>query len=197
MEMYKTPKQELRNQYLQYRNALTKEERRTKSNQILETLSTWECFEQAESILVYCSYRSEVVTTPWIDTLLVEGKKRVFVPKVDGMDIRFFQITSLKQLKDGYQRILEPVGDTREFTQDTEKTEKALLILPGTVFDRTGNRLGYGKGFYDRFVARYPDMKTVALAFSCQMTEEIPAEPHDIKVQTIITEKKKYDFTQW
>lgn len=194
MEMDKTSKHELRNQYLQYRNALTKEERRTKSNKILETLSSWECFEQAESILTYCNYRSEVVTTPWIDTLLAEGKKKVYVPKVDGMDIRFFQVTSMEQLKDGYQGILEPVGDTGEFTMDTGKTEKALLILPGTVFDRNGNRLGYGKGFYDRFVAKYPDMKTVALAFSCQMTEEIPAEPHDIKVQSIITEKKRYDF---
>lgn len=191
MEMDKTSKQELRNRYLQYRNALTKEDRRTKSNQILEMLSSWECFEQAESILVYCSYRSEVVTTPWIDTLIAEGKKKVYAPKVDGMDIRFFQVTSMEQLKDGYQGILEPVGDTGEFTTDTEK---ALLILPGTVFDRNGNRLGYGKGFYDRFVAKYPDMKTVALAFSCQMTEKIPAEPHDIKVQSIITEKKKYDF---
>ena len=194
MEMDTTSKQELRNRYLQYRNALTKEERRTKSNQILETLSAWECFEQAESILVYCSYRSEVVTTPWIDILLAEGKKKVYAPKVDGMDIRFFRVTSMEQLKAGYQGIPEPVGDTGEFTTDTEKTEKALLILPGTVFDRNGNRLGYGKGFYDRFVAKHPDMKTVALAFSCQMTEEIPAEPHDIKVQGIITEKKRYDF---
>ncbi len=194
MEMDKTSKQELRNRYLQYRNALTKEDRRTKSNQILETLSSWEYFEQAESILVYCSYRSEVVTTSWIDNLLAEGKKKVYAPKVDGMDIRFFRVTSMEQLKDGYQGIPEPVGDTGEFTTDTEKTEKALLILPGTVFDRNGNRLGYGKGFYDRFVAKHPDMKTVALAFSCQMTEEIPAEPHDIKVQSIITEKRKYDF---
>lgn len=184
-------KQSMRNKYLDYRNSLTAEERREKSRQIIRRLKEEQVFKEAGRILVYMDYRSEVITTGLVEELLETGEKMIYAPKVEGMDIKFYRITSLADLKEGYQKIREPEGSKEtQFTEDPAKQMKNLVLVPGAVFDREGGRMGYGKGFYDRFLAANPEIFTAALAFECQIAKKVPGEAHDQKVDLIITEKE-------
>lgn len=190
MEKTLVSKQEIRSKHLAMRDNLSYSERASKSGQILELLKQEEGFQRAQIILAYMDYRSEVMTTELVKELLTDTSKRVFVPKVEGMDIRFYEITSLEELTQGYQGIREPVQDSRKlFTQHTAAQGNCFLIMPGAVFDRNKERLGYGKGFYDRFVQCFPDMPRAGLAFACQITAQIPVESHDKKADFVVTEK--------
>lgn len=182
-------KQELRNRYLGYRNSLSAEERKKKSEKICELLKHQDVFQSARTVLVYMDYRSEVMTTGLVKELLDAGEKRIFAPKVCGMDIRFYEIRSMGDLAAGYQGIREPKEDAEKlFSQQTVKETNCLVLTPGAVFDRERGRMGYGKGFYDRFLAAYPDIYSVALAFDCQMAKKVPVEAHDKRPDMIITE---------
>lgn len=190
MEKITISKQEIRSKHLALRDELSNNDRTSKSNQILELLKKEEAFLKARIVLPYMDYRSEVMTTELVKELLADVSKRVFVPKVEGMDIQFYEITSLLELTAGYQGIREPAKDSRKlFSQQTLKEGNCLLIMPGAVFDRNRERLGYGKGFYDRFVQRFPEIPRAGLAFSCQIAAKIPVENHDKKADFVVTEK--------
>ncbi|MDE5909272.1 MAG: 5-formyltetrahydrofolate cyclo-ligase [Lachnospiraceae bacterium] len=183
-------KQELRSRYLNYRNQLSMRERREKSARIWEFLKAEKIYQNAENLLVYMDYRSEVMTCGVVEELLKEHKKRIFAPKVEGMDIRFYEVTGMEDFADGYQGIREPEGDeNRLFTEQMAKTQKCLLLVPGSVFDRERGRMGYGKGFYDRYLDAFPDLKSAALAFECQIAKKVPIEAHDRKPDMIVTDK--------
>lgn len=183
-------KQELRSRYLNYRNQLSLGERREKSARIWELLKEEAVYQNAEVLLVYMDYRSEVMTCGFVEELLKEYRKWIYAPKVEGMDIRFYEVAGMEDFKDGYQGILEPGKDeSRLFTEQTAKTKECLLLVPGAVFDRQRGRMGYGKGFYDRYLEAFPDLKSAALAFECQIAKRVPVEAHDKKPDMIITEK--------
>ena len=182
-------KQALRNRYLGYRNSLSAGERKKKSERIWELLKQQEVFQSAQAVLVYMDYRSEVMTTGMVEELLAAGEKKVFAPRVCGMDIRFYEIGSMEDLIVGYQGIREPREDSQKlFSQKEEGEAKCLVLTPGAVFDRERGRMGYGKGFYDRFLAAFPGISSVALAFDCQIAKKIPVEAHDKRPDMIITE---------
>ena len=145
-------KQELRNRYLQRRNDLSVQQRKEKSIQVLQNLQT---------------LPSEVETIPFVEELLQKREKRIFVPKVCGMDIRFYEITSMEDVKSGYQGILEPKEGMEEFSAQKPDAKNCLIVLPGSVFDRKCNRMGYGKGFYDRFMKLNPQIYGAGLSFDC------------------------------
>ena len=182
-------KQELRSKYLAYRDALSLKERKEKSERIMELLRGDASYRRAQAILVYMDYRSEVETSALVEELLYSGEKRIFAPKVEGMNIRFYEIISMEDLKEGYQGIREPEADRqRLFTQEMSQELKTLILVPGAVFDRQRGRMGYGKGFYDRYLAAFPALNSVALAFECQIAKKVPEETHDKKTDMIITE---------
>ena len=182
-------KQELRSKYLAYRDALSLKERKEKSERIWELLRGDASYRRAQAILVYMDYRSEVETSALVEELLYSGEKRIFAPKVEGMNIRFYEIISMEDLKEGYQGIREPEADRqRLFTQEMSQELKTLILVPGAVFDRQRGRMGYGKGFYDRYLAAFPALNSVALAFECQIAKKVPEETHDKKTDMIITE---------
>ncbi|MEY8265790.1 5-formyltetrahydrofolate cyclo-ligase [Lachnospiraceae bacterium 64-25] len=184
-------KQELRSRYLNYRNQLSMSERKEKSIRIWKLLEAEPVFQKAELILVYMDYRSEVMTRGRVKELLEEHKKRVFAPKVEGMDIRFYEVMEMGDFVDGYQGIMEPAGDeSRLFTEQMAKTQKCLLLVPGAVFDRQRGRMGYGKGFYDRYLAAFPALQSAALAFECQIAKKVPVEAHDKRPDMIVTDKE-------
>lgn len=185
-------KQKLRERYLVRRNELSPTERKEKSAEITERLCGLPVFRQAKEVLVYVDYRSEVQTKPLIGQLLASGSKRVFVPKVEGMDIRFYEITSMEQLESGYQGILEPKDGDVSFEAGEHEKEKCLMLLPGSVFDRSCNRMGYGKGFYDRYMARFPRLYGIGLCFECQLAPSVPCEVHDYRPELLVTEKEIY-----
>ena len=103
-------KQELRGRYLNYRNQLSISERREKSAEIWRLLKEEAIYQNAGIILVYMDYRSEVMTTGLVEELFEKKEKRVFAPKVEGMDIRFYEVHGMEDFVDGYQGIREPEG---------------------------------------------------------------------------------------
>lgn len=185
-------KQSIRNKYLSYRNNMTKWERLSKSMKIWENLKTVESFQKADIILVYMDYRSEVITTGLVEELLLsENGKRIFAPAVEGLDINFYEIQSFNELCAGYQGIREPAcTPEKRFTEETAEENKCFLLMPGSVFDRQMGRLGYGKGFYDRFLHRIPHVTKAGLAFECQIARQVPVEENDVRTNLIVTENE-------
>lgn len=184
-------KKQIRIRSLKARDALTEEERVQKSRKICERLLQSSFFEEAQDILLYASYGSEVQTQQIFDKAVFEGKQ-VFYPRVmDGETMRFFQVRDLSALQEGYRGIREPRADGAAYTQPGRGTcRRALLIMPGAAFDRERNRIGYGKGFYDRFLAAgFAGMK-IALAFDVQILQEklIPAQETDVRPDLILSE---------
>lgn len=182
-------KMEIRSRYLNYRNSLSLNERKEKSNAIWELLKREEVFQRAQNVLVYMDYRSEVMTTGLVEELLENPNKKVFVPKVEGMDIHFYEIHTMDELKEGYQGIREPdANSVKRFNVHMAEEGLSLILVPGAVFDRAMGRMGYGKGFYDRYLASMPGLFKAALSFSCQITNHVPSAAHDIRMDMIITE---------
>lgn len=199
-KLFKT-KQDLRNKYLAYRNELSLKERKEKSDRIRERLLNETACRQAQVILVYMDYRSEVITTELAEELFAKGEKQVFAPKVEGMDIVFYEVSSMEDFTEGYQGIREPYGDKgKRFGIEKLKGKNILVLVPGAVFDRERGRIGYGKGFYDRFLKRLDTacekvsagQETVifsaALSFDCQIAKKVLMEAHDRRVDMIVTE---------
>ena len=182
-------KQGIRSRYLGLRNNLSAGERKQKSQEIWEHVKGDPKYQAAREVLVYMDYRSEVMTTGLVEELLADTSKKVFAPKVEGMHIRFYEIKSLDELKKGYQGIREPEENPeKRFTPDMAARLEAVGLVPGAAFDRQRGRIGYGKGFYDRFFSDYGEVYGIALSFSCQIAKEIPMEPHDRRPDIIVTE---------
>ncbi len=149
---------------------------------ITEKLLSIPEIKRGEYILLYYPHRKEVDTLPIIKKLLKEGKK-VLLPKVKGKEIIPILIKNLSHLKEGYAGIKEPEGEEVPL----EKID--VIIVPGVAFDKKGHRLGYGKGFYDRFLKKVKGLK-IGLAYDFQILEELPAEEHDVPLDLIITPTK-------
>ncbi|MBO4900063.1 MAG: 5-formyltetrahydrofolate cyclo-ligase [Lachnospiraceae bacterium] len=146
------------------------------------------------TVLTYVSFRSEVSTYGIIDRFLKAGVK-VAVPRVEGEEIRFYYISSIDDLTEGYMGILEPKQSCRQWEMKSFDRAAGLrdgiidtaVLVPGSVFDKKGNRIGYGGGFYDRFLAEHQGIYSIGLAYECQITDKIPADEWDRKVDMVIT----------
>lgn len=155
------------------------------SRQVTENIIGLPEFTAARRIMAYADYNHEVITRYVIGEAWRAGKE-VAVPKVVGKDMVFYRLTDFSQLEPGYFGIPEPVrGEITEW-------DDALMVMPGVAFDPENNRVGYGGGFYDRFLERHPDILRVAAAFDFQILEKVPAEPTDICPQIIVTQSKIY-----
>ena len=142
-------------------------------------------FVKAKHILAYADYNHEVMTRYIIEEAWKAGKE-VAVPKVVGKDMVFYRLTDFSQLEPGYFGIPEPVRG------EIVKWEDALMVMPGVAFDPENNRVGYGGGFYDRFLEKHPDITRLAVAFDFQILDLVPTEPTDICPQIIVTQSKVY-----
>ena len=150
-----------------------------------------EWWQEAKTVGITVAIGREIETRNMIARGWQEGKQ-IAVPKSDPErgNLQFFVITSFDQLKSGHYGIPEPNPDK---TRPIETNAIDLVIVPGLVFDQQGFRIGYGGGFYDRFLAEYSN-KTLALAFEMQLVPEIPRDSFDMPVHRLITEKKTYRF---
>lgn len=172
--------------------------REEKSNEILHTLYGMKQYKEARILLAYADYQSEVITTPLIIKALAENKQ-VFTPRVNEDEMEFYRISGIEHLAKGYKGIREPIGNNG-FTDGIDagdffiKNAKPLMVMPGAVFDKEGHRIGYGKGFYDRYLKRFNeagiDVYKIALCYECQLLEKIPDESHDVGADVIITENR-------
>ena len=185
-------KKNLRTAYLSKRNAMDAEKREAASEKIAQWVFANKRFKAAQTIFVYVSFRSEVDTFKIIQKALKSGK-RVAVPKVDGPVMDFYEIHSLEELFPGNFGILEPQVQGK---QPVIPMDDDVILVPGAVFDRRGSRIGYGKGYYDRYwneiVSTYGSRPyLIALAFACQIyPKKLPNEEHDKKIDCILTERR-------
>lgn len=187
-------KAEIRKRILEVRKGLTDGEVAAKSGAIAQKVIQTPEYQEADNILLYADYCREVMTRGIFDDALLR-KKRVYFPKVDHMTntMEFYQIISVRQLERGYMDILEPKGDMRS-RYKFQPREDTLIIIPGVAFDISGYRIGYGKGFYDRYLVNKRQPTTMALAYACQIVDEIPRDEHDIRMDKIVTEEIIYSF---
>lgn len=188
-------KSRLRKEALALRASISPEERNRAEILLTERIVGHQWFYRADTLLGFVSYGTEICTTEILKEALKQGKK-VYVPKVSGknekpdahgaLDMIFYRIFSMDELEPGYKGIPEPKGDSEEYVYPMEGN--TLLLMPGVAFDPFGNRMGYGGGFYDRFLADKEDLKlcSIAVGFQCQMVEQIPVEAHDVKPYQII-----------
>ena len=175
------------------RNQLSYEEVLDLSQKITENVVSHYDFGKAENLLVYMHYGNEARTDGIIGYGLMM-KKRVFVPRVQGDRMDFYEIHDLKECVPGYMGIPEPPLDAAPFVFKEEQKEEVLMILPGLAFDERGKRLGYGGGFYDRFLKEHKCCTKMGIGFEFQCVEEVPGNEQDIDVDMIVTEKRTGEY---
>lgn len=175
-------KHELRKQIRIAKKGLTLEEKILRSRPIMQKVAELPQFKEAETILLYWSMDDEVQTHEFVDQWY--GQKRILLPCVDGDDLLLRQYTGRECLKAGEQfGIGEPTG---EVFSELEKID--MIVVPGVAFDHHNNRMGRGRGFYDRMLKNTPNAFKVGVAFDFQVMEQIPTEPFDVAMNQVITE---------
>ena len=173
-------KQELRAQIRQLKRAMTEAQIVEASQRLGQLFAASEAYKQAKTIYGYLPYNQEVRTTPMLQRALDDGK-RVAVPKCYGDEMRFIYLDDLSKVEKGYCGIPEPIEDGPIADDET-----ALVLMPGLAFDKEGHRMGYGGGFYDKFLEKEPNHPTLALCYGFQMFPYLETEDHDIPVDTVI-----------
>ena len=181
-------KQTLRAAALRRRDSLTPSELRFWSHLIQQRVLHFSPYLLCRSVALYSPIGNEVATEEIRDHAL-QSRKKLFYPKLgSGQDLALVRVKSTEELKPGCYGILEPTGGKITTKEDQERL---VVFVPGLAFDLQGNRLGRGKGWYDRALALLGERVTsVALAFEFQIVDGVPAERWDLKVHHIITEKR-------
>lgn len=173
----------LRAEYRRKRNGLTEAQALERSNRICRRLLTLPCFLQAKTVYFYYPLGKEVSLLPAAEAALAMGK-RIGFPKTEGTYIRFYRTRSLEAFQEGRFHVMEPAGS--ELLTDPAP----LILTPGLVFDEKRNRMGYGKGYYDRYGAEFPGALRIGIAYELQMTERIPVAACDVPMDGILTEAR-------
>lgn len=178
-------KAELRQQMLELRSSIDLPSYEKMSVLAQQSLICSESFRQAKRLGLYSPVSNEVGTEE-IFAAALAAEKQVYYPKVNGPGLQFYKVEKQDELSPGRFRVLEPIGDCEISPEGLD-----LIVLPGVAFDLDGRRLGYGKGFYDRFLAlTTPECITVGLGFDLQLREALPEELHDQKVFFLATESR-------
>ncbi len=196
MNLEQKTRNDLRRNTLRRRDNLASEDRSQKSTAVIERLWQLPSFAQVRHLFTYINFRSEVETKPLVRQCLVEGIS-VAVPVTLPEELRLVacKITDLDlELRPGYCDIPEPDQDAATII---EPNDIEIVILPGSVFDEYGGRLGYGGGYYDRFLANdAPCALRIGLAFEMQILKNrLPLMPHDKLLHYLVTEKRTIDFS--
>lgn len=176
----------LRKQIIEHMNSLSEERYTTLSEQIAFSLYAQKEWAEAKTVGITISMENEVNTYAIIEKAWEEGKK-VVVPKCnkETRTMSFRQISNFDQLEIVYMNLREPIPAR---TEEVNADDIDLQIVPGVAYTERGERIGYGGGYYDRYLLHYKG-KTLSLAYSFQIVEHIPVEPFDKNVEKIITEK--------
>lgn len=173
-------KTSLRKEIRALKRAMTEEEILLRSQRLCEKFCSSDSYKRADTIYGYLPYNQEVRTWDLLAKAMADGKQ-VAVPKVYGEEMKFIYITDFSQVETGYCGIPEPIDD-----EPVAEDKNALVLMPGLAFDKEGHRIGYGGGFYDRFLAEEPEHPTVALCYDFQIRENLPVEAFDIPVDAVI-----------
>ncbi|MDP3048617.1 MAG: 5-formyltetrahydrofolate cyclo-ligase [Thermodesulfovibrionales bacterium] len=182
-------KKTLRQETLLKRDAIPENIKEEKDAAIRQRIIRLPEFTDAKTIFFYASFKSEADTIEMIKISLSHGKQ-VILPKVDkeNKKIKLYEIKDITELTKGYMGILEPSVSEGKLT-GLDNID--IIIIPGAAFDVSGSRLGYGAGFYDRLLAGIKKkIPIIAPAYEEQIVDDIPSEPHDVKVDKIVTDKR-------
>jgi len=184
----------LRKQILARRDSIPGAVRKLKDRAIEERLFSLREMQQSTTVFFFASFRSEVDTFGLIRRSREEGR-RVVLPRVEGANLGLYLVNSLDELAPGYMKIPEPTVLTDDRKVGIHDID--AVIVPGAAFDRSGNRIGYGGGFYDRLLA---DMQTtipiIALTYDEQLIDAVPVDQHDKKVSIIVTDLQEIRCAQ-
>ena len=181
----------LRNEIIKKRDTLSQDERKLKSSRILDQLLLTKEYMMAREIFTFVSFGTEVDTYGLILNALVSGKK-VYTPKIIAKGkMEFYEITSFEDLSPSKLGILEPTTNLLGMLKKEDNNQ--VMIMPGVAFDLEGNRMGYGGGYYDRYLSINSDcqLPRIAICYEIQMVDQVPVEEFDQKVDIIITEKQQ------
>ena len=173
-------KTELRKGIRAQKRAMTEEQISSKSEELGRLFLRSEEYRNAKSIYGYLPYNQEVRTVAMLEQALRDGK-RVAVPKCYGDEMRFIWMEDLSLVEKGYAGIPEPIADGPVADDET-----ALVLMPGLAFDPQGHRIGYGGGFYDKFLAQEKTHPTLALCYDFQMVDHLETEEFDIPVDKVL-----------
>lgn len=185
----------LRKQKMAERDTLSEIDQYTRSSRICVNLFKLEQIQKAQTVFVYMDYRSEVQTMEFIN-LCILTEKTVTIPYTMPQEKKLVSVRITNPERDvepGYCGILEPLDRLLQ-TAVTEPQNIDVAIIPGSVFDRKGGRLGYGGGYYDRFLSG-PASRAfrIGIAYEVQIVEKVPLQEHDQTMDMVITEKNIYD----
>lgn len=185
-------KKEIRKNIIKTRDALDSKDKQNMDRLIFEKFISSDFYKRATVIFAFVSFASEVDTKALIEYALKDNKV-ICVPRVksikEGFDI--YRINGLEDLEEGFYGILEP----RTSCELINDGDIDFILMPGVAFDRAGGRIGYGGGFYDRYLATLKGtIPKIAIAYSFQIIEKIPMNELDICIDGIITEKETLDF---
>ena len=173
-------KQRLRQQIRLRKRQMTEYEIREKSEALMRLLLQTEAYQNAKSIYAYLPFNQEVRTEPILRRALLDGKL-VALPKITEGQMRFVAVTELDQVTISPMGCPEPIADV-----PVARDASALVLMPGLAFDLSGRRLGYGGGYYDRFLSSEPGHPTIALCYDFQLLPEIPVEAQDVPVDLVL-----------
>ncbi len=177
----KTP---LKDSILENRNSLSEKDILEKSNLIKKNLFNLVQFKKSKTIMFFVSFNNEVSTHEMIKESF--KNKTVVIPKVAHPDIEPSVIIDFDNLlPSGKFGILEPIEAMKIAYKNID-----LILVPGIAFDNEGHRIGYGLGYYDKFLKKVPKAVKIGLCFDFQVVEKIPKETHDVPVDFIVTEKR-------
>lgn len=177
-------KKELRKIMINKRNNMDKDEKENKDNIIKNKLMKSDYYKKSSMIFIYLAYGSEINTIEYVKEFLKDGK-RICIPRTNLRDktMEAVEINSLENLKKDKYGILEP----DESIEAIKKEDIDLIILPGVAFDKSGGRLGYGGGYYDKYLNSCPDnIDKVSLCYDFQIVDKVPEEVHDVKANYVI-----------
>lgn len=177
-------KKELRQVVLQRRMELTGDMAARLSGIICAKVCSLDCFATATDICLYMPVRNEVDVTRLMEPAKKQGK-RIWLPKVAEDKMEFYFYDGSVPLVLGKYNIREPRSDKR-----LQPDGNTLVIMPGAVFAPDGSRIGYGGGYYDRYLKQYPACRTIAVCYHFQILEKIPVENHDYKADMVISEQQ-------
>jgi 5-formyltetrahydrofolate cyclo-ligase len=179
-------KQELRRKFLRIRRAAAPAQRENWNRRIAELFAGWPIYQQCRSVLFYIAMPEEAATAELIEDALRRGKQ-VYAPLL-GNKYGEMSAAVIKRSQDliaGKYGLMMPPPDSATLAAG-ESID--LIVVPGVAFDRTGNRLGMGAGYYDRFFSRTNHSVRLGLAWDCQVVASVPCESHDIRMQYLLTE---------
>lgn len=184
----RTQKTELRQKYIEKRKAIPKEKKAAADAAICRRIAATVSFRFADTVMLYSALPSEIDLSELVTLALSQGKRVAFPRCVPGSPLmNFHTVTDLSTLQKGSFSIMEPPADSPIWTPTD--SDKAICIIPGVIYDPTGHRVGYGKGYYDRYLSD-KKVQRIGVVYDDFIVKSLPHGRYDLAVDLIVTEKR-------